>query len=191
MATPTFADYVELLITLFERFWQHEAARSHRGRPFVSQHKALIVCFVVMQQRRTFRFKAQHRWLQHHPDLRQHIGLPEVPNRTTLSRRYKGLYPVLQDFIAFVGQYAQTSTPSSPARTSTRIRACSRPRGPSGTRATARLGRFPISSATSTRRPPGAKAGTMAGSMAVACTWSTTTSACPNRYILNRCSGRK
>ena len=48
--------------------------RAHRGRPFVYQPKALIVFFVVMQQRRTFRFKAQHRWLQHHPDLRQHIG---------------------------------------------------------------------------------------------------------------------
>ena len=107
MVTPTFADYVELLCTLFERFWQHEAARSHRGRPFVYQHKALIVFFVVMQQRRTFRFKAQHRWLQHHPDLHQHLGLQEVPNRTTLARRYKDLYPVLQDFIAFLGQYAE------------------------------------------------------------------------------------
>jgi hypothetical protein len=60
MVTPTFADYVELLFTLFERFWQ-EAARSPRGRPFVYQHKALLVFFVVMQQRRVFRFKAQHR----------------------------------------------------------------------------------------------------------------------------------
>jgi hypothetical protein len=111
MVTPTFADYVELLFTLFERFWQHEAARSHRGRPFVYQHKALIVFFVVMQQRRTFRFKAQHRWLQQHPELRQHIGLHEVPNRTTLSRRYKDLYPVLQDFIAFLGQYAEDLAP--------------------------------------------------------------------------------
>jgi hypothetical protein len=111
MATPTFADYVELLLTLFERFWQQKAARSHRGRPFVYQHKALIVFFVVMQQRRIFRFKAQHRWLQHHPDLCQHLGLPEVPNRTTLSRRYKALYPVLQDFIAFLGQYAEDLDP--------------------------------------------------------------------------------
>jgi hypothetical protein len=111
MVTPTFADYVELLFTLFERFWQHEAARSHRGRPFVYQHKALIVFFVVMQQRRTFRFKAQHRWLQQHPDLRQHMRLPEVPNRTTLARRYKHLYPVLQDFIAFLGQYAEDLDP--------------------------------------------------------------------------------
>jgi len=111
MVTPTFADYVELLFTLFERFWQHEAARSHRGRPFVYHHKALIVFFVVMQQRRIFRFKAQHRWLQHHPDLRQDLGLAEVPNRTTLSRRYKGLYPILQDFIAFLGQYAEDLDP--------------------------------------------------------------------------------
>jgi hypothetical protein len=104
MLTPTFAAYVELLGTLFARFWQHEAARAHRGRPFVYQPKALIVFFVVMQQRRTFRFNAQHRWLQHHPDLRQPLGLPEVPNRTTLARRSKDLYPVLQDFIAFLGQ---------------------------------------------------------------------------------------
>jgi DDE family transposase len=111
MVTPTFADYVELLFTLFEHFWQQEAARSHRGRPFVYQQKALLVFFVVMQHRRTFRFKAQHRWLQHHPDLRQHLGLHEVPNRTTLSRRYKDLYPVLQDFIAFLGQYAEDLDP--------------------------------------------------------------------------------
>ena len=111
MVTPTFADYVELLFTLFERFWQQEAARSHRGRPFVYQHKALLVFFVVMQQRRTFCFKAQHRWLQQHSDLRQHVGLPEVPNRTTLARRYKDLYPVLQDFIAFLGQYAEDLDP--------------------------------------------------------------------------------
>ena len=111
MVTPTFADYVELLFTLFERFWHQEAARSHHGRPFVYQHKALIVFFVVMQQRRTFRFKAQHRWLQHHPDLRQPMGLHKVPNRTTLSRRYKDLYPVLQDFIAFLGRYAEDLDP--------------------------------------------------------------------------------
>ena len=92
MVTPTFADYVELLFTLFERFWQQEAARSHRGRPFVYQHKALLVFFVVMQQRRIFRFKAQHRWLHPHADLRQVFGLPEVPDRTTLARRSKDLY---------------------------------------------------------------------------------------------------
>jgi hypothetical protein len=34
-----------------------------------------------------------------------------VPDRTTLSRRYKAFSPVLQDFIAFVGQYAEDLDP--------------------------------------------------------------------------------
>lgn len=111
MGTPTLTDYVDLLFTLFERFWQHDTARPHRGRPLVYQQKALLVFFLLMQQRRTFRFKAQHRWLHQHPDMRQVFGLPEVPDRTTLSRRYKDLYPVLQDFIAFIGQYAEDLDP--------------------------------------------------------------------------------
>jgi hypothetical protein len=111
MGTPTLADYVALLFTLFERFWPHDAAQSHRGRPFVYQHKALIVFFRLMQQRRTFRCKAQHRWLRQHPDWCQVFGLPEGPDRTTLSRRYKDLYPVLQACIAFVGQSAEDLDP--------------------------------------------------------------------------------
>ena len=87
MVTPTFADYVDLLFTLFERFWQHDCARPHRGHPFVYEQKALIVFFLVMHQRRTFRFQAQRRWLRDPPELRRSFGLPEVPDRTTLSRR--------------------------------------------------------------------------------------------------------
>ncbi len=111
MVTPTFADYVDLLFTLFERFWQHDCARPHRGHPFVYEQKALMVFFVVMQQRRTFRFKAQRRWLLHHPEMRKVFGLDDVPARTTLSRRYKALYEILQDFIAFLGHYAEDLDP--------------------------------------------------------------------------------
>ena len=35
MVTPTFADYVQLLFTLFGRFMQQPAAHTHRGHPFV------------------------------------------------------------------------------------------------------------------------------------------------------------
>ena len=31
MVNPTFADYVDLLFTLFDRFWQHDSTRPHRG----------------------------------------------------------------------------------------------------------------------------------------------------------------
>ena len=81
------------------------------GHPFVYEHKALIVFFLVMHQRRTFRFKAQRRWLRDHPELRQAFGLHKVPDRTTLSRRYKALYDVLQTFIAFLGRYAEDLDP--------------------------------------------------------------------------------
>ena len=111
MVTPTFADYVQLLFTLFRRFMQQPAAHTHRGHPFVYLHSALIVFFIIMQQRHIFRFKAQRRWLDQHPELRPPIGLERLPDRTTLSRRYKALYPVLQDFIAFLGQYAQALAP--------------------------------------------------------------------------------
>jgi hypothetical protein len=116
MVIPTFADYVQLLFTLFERFLQAQSARHQRGHPFVYPHQTLIVFFLLMQQRRIFRFKAMRRWLLQHPEDRQPLGLEEVPDRTTLSRRYKALYPVVQGFIAFIGQYAEALDPRFDSR---------------------------------------------------------------------------
>ena len=104
MVEPSFADYVSLLYTLFERFLQQQAAPPSRGHPVVYRHKVLIVFFIIMQCLRLFQFKTQHRWLTQHPERRQHIGLERVPDRTTLSRRYKAVYPTLQAFIAFLSQ---------------------------------------------------------------------------------------
>jgi Transposase DDE domain len=111
MVEPTFADYIDLLFNLFERFWQHHSARPHRGPPFVYEHKALIVFFLVMQQRRTFRFKAHRRWLEQHHEMRTVFRLNDVPDRSPLARRYKALYEVLQDCIAFLGTYAEDLEP--------------------------------------------------------------------------------
>lgn len=94
MVKPTFTNYVNLLFTLFEHFWQHHAARPHSGHPLVYEHKALIVFFSVMQQRRIFRFNAQRRWLKRHPEMRQVLGLDEV-----------------RDVIAFVGPYGEALAP--------------------------------------------------------------------------------
>ena len=114
MAMPTFANYVHLLFSLFERFVQSQDARTHRGHPFVYHHQKLIVFFTLMHFRHIFHFKTQHRWLTQHLDYRQ--GLDAVPHRSTLSRRYKALYPILQDFIAFVGQYAEDLGPAFASR---------------------------------------------------------------------------
>lgn len=111
MVEPTFADYVQLLYTLFEQFVQQQAPDAHRGHPFVYRHKVLIVFFVIMQCLRIFQFKTQHRWLRQHPERRKAIGVETVPDRSTLSRRYKALYTLLQAFIAFLGQYAEALDP--------------------------------------------------------------------------------
>ena len=79
MVTPTFADSVQLLFTLFECFLQAQSARHQRGHPVVYQHQTLVVFFLLMQQRRIFRFKAMRRWLLQHPEDRQPLGLEEVP----------------------------------------------------------------------------------------------------------------
>jgi hypothetical protein len=108
MEEPTFTDYVTLIFNLFERFVQERGAEMDwYSDRYEYTHKTLIVFFAMMQYRRIFKFKAQWRWLKAHPTERGQLGFESVPDRTTLSRRYKALYPILQDFIAFVGQYAE------------------------------------------------------------------------------------
>lgn len=109
MEKPTFTDYVTLIINLFERFVQEqEVEKDWYSERYDYEHQTLIVFFIMMQYRRVTKFKAQWRWLQAHPQERQVLGFEGVPDRTTLSRRYKALYVIVQDFIAFIGQYAES-----------------------------------------------------------------------------------
>jgi hypothetical protein len=59
-----------------------------------------------MQFRQIYAFKAQWRWLTKHPEMLELLGWAKPPHRTTISRRYKGLYEVVQEFILFIGEYA-------------------------------------------------------------------------------------
>ena len=106
MNNPHLTDYVHTLCTLFDRFLQADPA--YASQRFTYSHQKIIVLFTVLQFRRIFQFKAQWRWLCEHPELRTVLGWERVPHRTTLSRRYKQLYPVVQAFVQFVGQYAAT-----------------------------------------------------------------------------------
>ena len=110
MKQPTIADYVEIICTLFDKFEQYQREQASRklGKPYTYSEKVLLIFFLVMQFRRIFKFKAQRRWLEKHPDLRKMLGFNSIPHRTTLSRRYKQMYDTVQDFVAFLGQYAKT-----------------------------------------------------------------------------------
>src|SRR3970282_1287608 len=99
MQAPTRADYVRVYFTLFERFQQEREQEVHYGHPFEYADQVLIVFFTMMSIRRITAFKAQH--------IAIALGFEQIPVRTTLSRRYKTLYPILQAFIAFVGRWAE------------------------------------------------------------------------------------
>lgn len=106
MEEPTFTDYVTLIFNLFDRFVQ--ANPMWDSQRFTYTQRAMIVFFMLMQQRQINAFKAQRRWLVAHPSERCQLGWETVPDRTTLSRRYKALYPLLQAFVLFVGQAVET-----------------------------------------------------------------------------------
>jgi hypothetical protein len=105
MAKPDFTNYVHLIMRLFRSFEQARAVENARGHPHDFRQASLVVFFMMMQCRRIFHFQAQVRWLNQHPLYLCPLELARVPHRTTLARRYKQLYPTLQAFVVWVGQY--------------------------------------------------------------------------------------
>ena len=116
MPAPTRADYVRVYFTLFEYFQQAQGKVAHYGHPFEYEDQVLIVFFTMMSIRRITAFKAQHRWLMQHLHVAIALGFEQIPQRSTLSRRYKTRYPILQAFIAFVGHWAETIHPTFSSR---------------------------------------------------------------------------
>lgn len=64
----------------------------------------MIVFFMWMQFKRIYGFKTQWRWLKQHPEALDVLGWDRVPHRTSLSRRYKQLYAVLDELVVYLGQ---------------------------------------------------------------------------------------
>ena len=111
MKAPTRGDYVRLYFTMFQRFRQEQNESVHPGHPYDYSDCLLIVFFTLLLVRRITTFKAQRRWLDNHPEAAKELGFERLPDRTTLSRRYKSLYPVLQAFMAYLGAWAADLSP--------------------------------------------------------------------------------
>ena len=101
---PTFDDYVALIYNRFEAFVQGSVSSTKTGHPYVYENQGLILFFMWMQFKRIYKFKSQWCWLNNPQSERERLGWKTVPHRTTLSRRYKTLYGVVQEFIEFLGQ---------------------------------------------------------------------------------------
>ena len=105
---PQLTDYVGLIMQLFERFMQHRISQQgvHPSKPFTYSTDTFIIFFMLMQFRGIYAFKTQRRWLIHHPEVLALLGWQQPPHRTTIARRYKALYEVIEAFVLFIGQYA-------------------------------------------------------------------------------------
>lgn len=101
---PTFNDYVALIYNRFEAFVQSSDEVAKLGKPYTYRNQNMLVFFMWMQFKKIYKFKAQWRWLSQHEAELQVLNWTDVPHRTTLSRRYKTLYEVIQAFSAFLGQ---------------------------------------------------------------------------------------
>jgi hypothetical protein len=103
MERPTLTDYANLIITLFDQFIQTNPVVLQYQNLCTYKYREMIVFFMLMQFRRIYEFKAQHRWFQAHPEIRELLNFETVPHRTTLSRQYKTMGEVVSEFAAFVG----------------------------------------------------------------------------------------
>lgn len=103
MDQPTLTDYAHLIITLFDKFVQTNPVVLKYQNLCTYKYREMIIFFMLTQFRHIYEFKTQHRWLQAHPEIRTLLNFKRVPDRTTLSRQYKKLGPVVTAFSAFVG----------------------------------------------------------------------------------------
>jgi DDE family transposase len=104
---PTFDDYIALIYNRFEAFVQSSDEVTKLGNPYTYQNQRLIAFFMWMQFKKIYHFKTQWRWLGQHPKALVTLDWESVPSRSTISRRYKALYVVIQEFSAFLGQNSE------------------------------------------------------------------------------------
>ncbi len=147
---PLLTDYVEMIIDLFDQFRQNCIAQDEvkRGRFFTYDGKSFIIFFMFMQYRHIVAFQSQWRWLHKHPEVVEMLGWEQIPVRTTIARRYKGLYELLQAFVLFIAQIRQGWLNSWSRAIWLKTRVCSKPAARSGMRGCAKQVRFQPSCAT-------------------------------------------
>jgi len=78
--------------------------KSKRGRPCIYSVKSIAIFFHAMLLKRITRFKTMHNFLVNTPSLALSLGFKErIPDRTTLSRRFKTLYGFVKEQIRHMG----------------------------------------------------------------------------------------
>ncbi|RKU06617.1 hypothetical protein C6501_18530, partial [Candidatus Poribacteria bacterium] len=116
MSYPDMRYYITFFFRCYKNFeksnYYHQTEQ--QGRPKAYTDISLIVFFTVMKLKGINRFKAQTTFLAEHPNWVKRLKFKSTPSRTTLSRRYKQLASVLEQFVAYLGDLGislDTDTP--------------------------------------------------------------------------------
>ena len=102
MYYPDAKEYITFLFSLLDEFAEKKQTLISRGRPKTYSDAALIVFYAMMTLKQINTIRGQRRWLYTHPLMLERLGLGLCPSRSTLSRRYKVLFPVLSEFCEFI-----------------------------------------------------------------------------------------
>ena len=115
MRYPDSDYYITFLFEHLEDFNVSGQSKSPlpQGRPKSYTDDSLIVLFAILTLKGIHSFKAQHRWLNIHPQWLMRLKLQCVPSRATLGRRYKQLACQLEAFIMYLGDVGLSLMPDS------------------------------------------------------------------------------
>ena len=114
-----YPDQKYYIMFFFQRYKDFEVSIKYnqtkgKGRPKIHSDSSLVVFFDFMELRGINRFKAQHLFLLTHADWLKRFKFKSVPDRTTLSRRYKQLTLRIEQFVEYLGDLGvslDTQTP--------------------------------------------------------------------------------
>ena len=75
-----------------------------RGRPCIYRAKTIAVMFAVMMLKKIVHFKSMHKFLITNPSIAKLLGFRiSIPDRSTLSRRFKGIYDFIKQQVKTLG----------------------------------------------------------------------------------------
>ena len=116
MSYPDMRYYITFFSKRYKDFEKSISSNAFKpkGRPKVHPDCSLIIFFAIMMMKNKNQFKAQHAFLLEHPDWMRKLKFKSIPDRTTLSRRFKQLVTSIEQFVDYLGDLGialDTDTP--------------------------------------------------------------------------------
>src|SRR3989338_6693919 len=100
MKTPIFDKIIQVLRSVI-----HPPRIKRRGRPCLYKAKMIAVMFAVMILKGIIHFKSMHKFLITNPLIARLLGFKRsIPVRSTLSRRFRGIYDFIKEQITSLGK---------------------------------------------------------------------------------------